>query len=865
MEDSIQNTDYFSMDNIGRLSRADEHLSFVEGIMEKYQHVGNTDRDWYHICQQIQLIRRKKNDRKLNLSVIGEFSTGKSTFINALLRRELLVSSALQGTTVASTVIDYSEKYEIELEYLDGRAGKKISYNSFWEQRKGLESFTTVSSVARLLKSVKVFLPADILKNEFRIIDTPGTNVTEAWHEDVTVRTLKEESDLSIILMSAEKPVPDTMIEFIRKNLESILPQCVFVVTKLDLIRLRERERQLAYIKMKLEEKLEIQDAVVLPYVSPMVLGSEGFIDDNPEETKVKLCVISSYTEGRKSMVEALLEGRIPDVFKGFFHAAPVLGFAYAKEPVVRIKLKEPVKPDSHFFRYCPDGLARIIKKYNGVNIPEIDVSYKAFCELLKKLEAYRQYQIERYGGYHFLFSAMSAGFPLEILKNKYDITICGISGLDTDSTALEKMQLAAGGAAAVVVPSREKELLSAREKTFMEEYILHFYGEKVIFAADLKEELAKLREHDDSEKVVVEDTLLKISLETEQKLIQHTTRQRTLAVTKKLTQLLNVIYQSLSNQMEQISKVYEGKLELLNRSQKVNLNVFVRQEKGERLQHFDRIMRTLSEDIEQRLSVRAAGACTIVIKNLDDKNTLDQLKAYINDSLGDDCRKQAEILLSEASNSFKRIQYLFGDEMKSFHISFQKIYESLNIIPLDMSQSKYDFPQKVEIKTADIASTANYIADELRNENTAFWGGAAAGAAIGTAMAPGIGTLIGGIIGAVVGSPNGEHTAKVRDECKGKLRPQLTNYYNSVSEKVTSAVDKYISQMRTCLSEEIDKYLKRYRSEVERQIAFENNRRSAINIQLNRLKTDMTGIQNHKKQLDSVIVQLNSLGRKES
>lgn len=81
---------------------------------------------------------------------------------------------------------------------------------------------------------------------------------------------------MSIILISAERPASETLLRFVNSNLESILPQCVFVVTYLDQIRPRERKRQLAYIKMKLEEELGIQEAVVLPYVSPMVLQNDS-------------------------------------------------------------------------------------------------------------------------------------------------------------------------------------------------------------------------------------------------------------------------------------------------------------------------------------------------------------------------------------------------------------------------------------------------------------------------------------------------------------------------------------------------------------------------------------------------------------
>lgn len=85
----------------------------------------------------------------LNLSVVGEFGTGKSTFINAMLRHDnFLVSSALQGTTVAATIIEHSEKYGISLTYTNG---KKMSrnYHSIDQLKSALISFTTDPSIAK--------------------------------------------------------------------------------------------------------------------------------------------------------------------------------------------------------------------------------------------------------------------------------------------------------------------------------------------------------------------------------------------------------------------------------------------------------------------------------------------------------------------------------------------------------------------------------------------------------------------------------------------------------------------------------------------------------------------------------------------
>lgn len=901
MDKNIQDKEYFSLNNLGTLSRIDEHLSFVEGIVEKYSEKNFT---WKDVRQQIDFIRKKKNDKKLNISVIGEFATGKSTFINALLRKELLASSALQGTTVASTVIDYDEQYKIRLEYLNGRS-EMLKFTCFAELQSGLKHYTTDTSVAKQLKAVNVFLPADILKNEFRIIDTPGTNVTEAWHEDVTVRTLREQSDLSIILTSAEKPVPNTMLSFMRKNLESILPQCVFVVTKLDTIRPRERERQLAYIKMKLEEELGIREAVVLPYVSPMVLGSEMTMDDTLPMVKKKVCIVGAYGSGKRDLAEALLNGRIPEIFRVF--TPPILKFSYATELVVKIKLNEPIKLDSGFFKCCPSSLKYILKKYNGVNLPEIEVQYTALCDLMKKLE-----KLAQDGEYLDVFSVVSIGLPLERLKNAYEITLCWFQEMHSDFVVRDEIRYAMDEASDIIMLLKATHLWGSDEKEFIRHYY-DWYNMKFIFAVNnmdsifnqediprikdycreqvnkfaaldspicyistaseeigissLLDELAKNRsqDHSDLEQVVVDDILLGMSLETEQKLIQHTANQRTLAVTKKLTQLIEDTYQSVSGEMGQISKDYEQRLELLNRSQKADLSMFVRQEKLERMQCFDVAAKELSDKVEQSASANASAACTTVIGNLDSKNTTDTLKRYIDSSLSDDCKMQAENLMSQTDFYYGRIQILFREEMKAFHSSFQQIYKSLDIIPLDMSHAKYNFPQKIAIETADIASTANFIAGALTMENVEFFGKTAAGAAIGTALFPGVGTIIGGAIGFVMGGNSvSKSEALARQGCKDKLKPQLTSYYNSISDKVISAVNQYIRKMRDCLSDEIDEYLKRYRSEVDRQIAMENNRRSAINQQINDLKTDMTNIKNHKKQLDSVMLQLNNFGRKE-
>ena len=66
------------------------------------------------------------------------------------------------------------------------------------ELRAKLSDVTTNPNSARNIKIVRVGLPSQLLADGIRIIDTPGTNSIESWHEEVTKNALKNLSDLSI-------------------------------------------------------------------------------------------------------------------------------------------------------------------------------------------------------------------------------------------------------------------------------------------------------------------------------------------------------------------------------------------------------------------------------------------------------------------------------------------------------------------------------------------------------------------------------------------------------------------------------------------------------------------------------------------
>ena len=657
---------YFSVANVDELAEIDQHVLFVESMIRKYksfetseaaqnsEQPSSTKYSWEDISKQITHIKAKKNDKLLNLSVIGEFSTGKSTFINALLGKELLASSAMQGTTVASTIIEYGSTYRMYVEYSNRMPSQDLPFTTFEQLKSVLQTYTTLPSIAQTLKSVHVFMPLEILQHDFRIIDTPGTNVTEAWHEDVTIRTIKETSDLSIILLSASKQLTSTFRTFVDTYLTDILPQCIFVVTKVDELRTRECKRVLSYIKTTTESEFDLKDAVVLPFSSLQVLEA-------------------------------------------------------AQDP-------------------------NVVKEIPYV--PADDFSKEA---------------------------------------------------------------------------------------------------------------------------------LLAHSLSSIQQIIQHTSKQRTLAITKKLASLIDQSYALLSDNMAIMSDDYKKRMELLNRSKTLDLTEFVNEKKHARLQSFNRRISNIMDEIKQSLDDEVEGSIDNVIANLNECSSIDNLKVFITGSLSQKCTSEANYMIEQSNSYYAKQQDAFRKEIDMYHTEFSSAYESLKIVPVNMSQPSLKYPDSIQIETANLTSAADYIVEQLSKENSNFLGGAATGAAIGTAIAPGFGTIIGGFLGLMVGAARSPDTDTVRSECKSKLRPQLKAYYEKIAQDMTYATEKYSDCLRKFLEDEIDAYIYRYHEEVDRKIAEEEAIRTQINRQNVTLELDKHRLLNHKQQLESVMKQLNQLGRKET
>ncbi|MEQ8820093.1 MAG: dynamin family protein [Sumerlaeia bacterium] len=159
------------------------------------------------------------------LVVVGEFNSGKSTFINALVGKRLLKEGATP-TTQRVGILRYGDAEKVE----------------------PIDEHTDA-----------IQAPVEILR-ELAIVDTPGTNAIVREHEKIT-REFVPRSDLVLFVTSAVQAYTETertFLDLIRKWGKRV----VVVMNKADLLDEDEREPVLQFLRSGASQTLESEPPI---------------------------------------------------------------------------------------------------------------------------------------------------------------------------------------------------------------------------------------------------------------------------------------------------------------------------------------------------------------------------------------------------------------------------------------------------------------------------------------------------------------------------------------------------------------------------------------------------------------------------
>ncbi|PKH02142.1 hypothetical protein CXF72_13130 [Psychromonas sp. MB-3u-54] len=136
------------------------------------------------------------NSDSVRLVVLGEFSRGKSSLVNALLGIELL-PTALQATTAINTFVQmlpvgHADRF-IRIHYQDDRPCEDIP----WNDDAALESWGTEldesnSDARKTVDFIEAFMSHPLLEKGLVLVDTPGLESVMEHHEAITRKAIAE-------------------------------------------------------------------------------------------------------------------------------------------------------------------------------------------------------------------------------------------------------------------------------------------------------------------------------------------------------------------------------------------------------------------------------------------------------------------------------------------------------------------------------------------------------------------------------------------------------------------------------------------------------------------------------------------------
>lgn len=186
---------------------------------------------------------QKLQNEKFEVIVVGEFSNGKSTFLNALLQEEVLPSASVPTTTLLNKIhYNPTPTYEV---YFEDQTSYQLTNSQFQqfvsEDKRKFDGLREEESVFpdRKATHLEIGYPSAICQEGIVLIDSPGTNDMDEARVRITDEYIPK-SDAAIFVLSAKKIFTDTERAFLQRIMEADIQKIFFVINFKDAIQNEE-------------------------------------------------------------------------------------------------------------------------------------------------------------------------------------------------------------------------------------------------------------------------------------------------------------------------------------------------------------------------------------------------------------------------------------------------------------------------------------------------------------------------------------------------------------------------------------------------------------------------------------------------
>jgi GTP-binding protein EngB required for normal cell division len=235
------------------------------------------------------------DSNQFTLAVVGEFSRGKSSLINAILGTPELLPTSIKPATAAITVIQHGPAPGCAtVHYKDGTLLEGVPLDSLrgyctapdldgaglrhqisgtlarWRQQnreevpvEEIERQAQEATPRPMVHTVTVTYPSPFLSDGIVLVDTPGIGSVNPEHGEAT-RSFIHRADAIIFLINTDPVISASECNFLT-FLQDYVSRFLFVVTKIDRFEEAERRESLEYTRDIIQEFTGMPDPPIYP------------------------------------------------------------------------------------------------------------------------------------------------------------------------------------------------------------------------------------------------------------------------------------------------------------------------------------------------------------------------------------------------------------------------------------------------------------------------------------------------------------------------------------------------------------------------------------------------------------------------
>lgn len=181
-----------------------------------------------------------------SIMVVGEFKHGKSTFVNAILRQDIM-PTGVTPTTATINIVQHGEVQKVRVVKVDGS-------EEIHDSLEALKSYTASEDFdVNEVKMINLDVDSPLLENRVVLIDTPGVNDLSEQRAEVTHQFLPR-ADVVIFMCSLTSPIKKSEEKFIKERLmKNGMDRVIYAANFIDIIDEDEQEELIEFVERRLE------------------------------------------------------------------------------------------------------------------------------------------------------------------------------------------------------------------------------------------------------------------------------------------------------------------------------------------------------------------------------------------------------------------------------------------------------------------------------------------------------------------------------------------------------------------------------------------------------------------------------------